>query len=1025
MRNIKNFQARYNRWKKGERYWDIRGIDLPRYEDGVKTVIADDGSRFNVDPSAIGASNLTVTTPEIQVTAQMPYHLKKREEILSDLWHNPGEIRQGEAPTKLDKFRTFLSNYRNNPIAGNVEQAVEDWQHHRTPMQVAFNNFAQLNPYTAAAAAGGNLLSNDGIKKTFNFIKNGRYGRAALSGLGDLLDTSILGHSIRQGYNSFMNRQWSPEFVQKLYNGATKVKRTIDNVTNKFTKFKNKFSKYDDYELMTDEPEYINRNVQFALPYRRPINTNSNTEFFKLNPPVTQKQIEYINSWKNAVQPNGEIMPSEIISKLRYLKDKYPGIFNGIQYHKRINADGNEVYYSTLRHLYNVAKTAQSSPLPKGYTKQQLVFSALSHDIGELLDRENHAEVSSKLLKELYPDIPKDVESAVANHMSMDMINQNPLTRALHFADVSSGVPYKKGIVQHPMLQYSQENMPTNIGIFDDSNWQEHVTNIINPTLVSRGYEPLDVNDSYDNVRKRLKDILTQDNTFIRGVRTQSRDYDTKKAINNTRQSLSKQLGHPVSDEELRLHMVSTIPPSTGSGRRGQDAIRKMTQSDHRYGSLYYSNSNITGSGYGASDEGGAIYRSTMPIKDSPNMSLTDLWFANDWPLFNTHGTLNTNYIYNNEELQPKPVSPEMKPLFDIIDRNKNITYKDLPRKLVLDEFYKQLSLDDKKYHDDIDYQLKDLGINPTKMHIGLKNKTFKDAKLLTQSSLNLALYKAQQLANLNILDRNDFIMRMKDILGYNASSDTFIRHFRKQLLKTPIFKVLNGYVSYLERFRKKDKNMAYEDINILDYINKKRVHKDTKAIFDNFIKSHYDDNEFKNIMSSGEGYIIESDILKDLSNEVKKIIKSISEDKDLYNRALRDHFFSQYMQNKRNKYIEAMDIIKQQIWSEYIKRNMPDYMDPITFKGKYGYWPKIYTEEYLQHPIIYTTEHNDINNYNLRKNAQHYIFLDKKGKRIFLPQQVKHSGTGGKRMSVDAGDMDPSASHKIYNRGKSVINPI
>lgn len=39
MRNIKDFQARYNRWKNGERYWDIRGVDLPRYDTGDKTTM--------------------------------------------------------------------------------------------------------------------------------------------------------------------------------------------------------------------------------------------------------------------------------------------------------------------------------------------------------------------------------------------------------------------------------------------------------------------------------------------------------------------------------------------------------------------------------------------------------------------------------------------------------------------------------------------------------------------------------------------------------------------------------------------------------------------------------------------------------------------------------------------------------------------------------------------------------------------------------------------------------------------------
>ena len=74
MRNIKDFQARYDRWKNGERYWDIRGIDLPRYDTGDKnTVITDDGSVFNVDPSAIGARNLEVTTPDVEVIGKKQY----------------------------------------------------------------------------------------------------------------------------------------------------------------------------------------------------------------------------------------------------------------------------------------------------------------------------------------------------------------------------------------------------------------------------------------------------------------------------------------------------------------------------------------------------------------------------------------------------------------------------------------------------------------------------------------------------------------------------------------------------------------------------------------------------------------------------------------------------------------------------------------------------------------------------------------------------------------------------------------
>ena len=32
MKDTKDFQKRYNRWKNGERYWDIRGVELPKYD---------------------------------------------------------------------------------------------------------------------------------------------------------------------------------------------------------------------------------------------------------------------------------------------------------------------------------------------------------------------------------------------------------------------------------------------------------------------------------------------------------------------------------------------------------------------------------------------------------------------------------------------------------------------------------------------------------------------------------------------------------------------------------------------------------------------------------------------------------------------------------------------------------------------------------------------------------------------------------------------------------------------------------
>lgn len=73
MKDVKDFQERYNRWKNGERYWDIRGVKLPKYDTGkYVTVEKDDGSVYNVNPNVANSSEITVTTPEVVVYGKNP-----------------------------------------------------------------------------------------------------------------------------------------------------------------------------------------------------------------------------------------------------------------------------------------------------------------------------------------------------------------------------------------------------------------------------------------------------------------------------------------------------------------------------------------------------------------------------------------------------------------------------------------------------------------------------------------------------------------------------------------------------------------------------------------------------------------------------------------------------------------------------------------------------------------------------------------------------------------------------------------
>ncbi len=73
MKDTKDFQERYNRWKNGERYWDIRCVELPKYDTGkYVTVEKDDGSIYNVNPNVVDSKEITVTTPEVEIVGKKP-----------------------------------------------------------------------------------------------------------------------------------------------------------------------------------------------------------------------------------------------------------------------------------------------------------------------------------------------------------------------------------------------------------------------------------------------------------------------------------------------------------------------------------------------------------------------------------------------------------------------------------------------------------------------------------------------------------------------------------------------------------------------------------------------------------------------------------------------------------------------------------------------------------------------------------------------------------------------------------------
>ena len=137
MRNIKDFQARYDRWKNGERYWDIRGVDLPQYDTGDKnTNVENPQYYYNVYPSAIGAKNLEVTIPDIVVT---PNYL----------------INEKTLDQKAQEEREFQANH---PFLANVVKNTKE-------ISKGWDNFWENNLFRYPAMVVSSGILGKGIQK--------------------------------------------------------------------------------------------------------------------------------------------------------------------------------------------------------------------------------------------------------------------------------------------------------------------------------------------------------------------------------------------------------------------------------------------------------------------------------------------------------------------------------------------------------------------------------------------------------------------------------------------------------------------------------------------------------------------------------------------------------------------------------------------------------------------------------------------------------------------------------------------
>lgn len=145
----------------------------------------------------------------------------------------------------------------------------------------------------------------------------------------------------------------------------------------------------------------------------------------------------------------------------------------------------------------------------------------------------------------------------------------------------------------------------------------------------------LDASINRESTEAAIKDLMTQHNTFVRGVR------DEKQFIDGTNKKLIELGLEPTSENRLRYY-AQRYAPDTGHGRYGFNE-----SSDKNLGTIYTSNMMSVANGYGLPREPGqrtGVYIVRRPL-DFSSSNLED-WVSNNDFRFNGLGDTKTGRDY-------------------------------------------------------------------------------------------------------------------------------------------------------------------------------------------------------------------------------------------------------------------------------------------------------------------------------------------------------------------------------------------
>lgn len=472
-------------------------LKLPKFGGGKTREVYTSDIHFNNDDAAGGIDRYGnefdyVQLPETVITARKIPTFKDienqigrkitQDEIDKVIAVDPQIPIQVAQPIEKGMYSPSVTNELTNTIVGTTGDAVN---------------------YLANKAGLPNLAPNEQLLET-------RDGDALfdLPGYGQAAKLSLYGLGRYGGKLGFKKLQKlaKQELLEREFN-----KSGID--TNKIKQL---------YQLEKPRQYKYKPKMQLELP-NKDAGLYEDVVDAQLSNELSPSYIARKNS--QVVNEDGSINARNLVRARRQLRKAYP---NADDPKKIFNTDFLTGSPTNLnQHIGSVVKTAQDIPVPLGYTRQDLVQAALGHDIGKVIDARQgqHEQISADMLINAMrqngiigvQDIKPDVIQAIAEHGLGDQaVDLDPLTKALHVADVTRGANYDQAAIHAGYLfNYPREYPKWN---FQRKPLHDELIQNINPVLKRYGYETINPNSTLQEAQEALNSTINDHRSFVRGV---------------------------------------------------------------------------------------------------------------------------------------------------------------------------------------------------------------------------------------------------------------------------------------------------------------------------------------------------------------------------------------------------------------------------------------------------------------------------------------------------------------------------